>query len=51
MFLTGLVVGQFAIVLAAAVCASRLLYAKGRHSVVPNAVFGQLSEKFHTPLA
>jgi putrescine importer len=50
-FLAGLVVAQFASGLAAQASASRLLYAMGRYSVLPKAVFGRLSEKFHTPVA
>ncbi|QDG64434.1 APC family permease [Pseudarthrobacter sp. NIBRBAC000502771] len=50
-FLAGLVVAQFASGLAAQASASRLLYAMGRDSVLPKAVFGRLSEKFHTPVA
>ncbi|WP_240793605.1 MULTISPECIES: APC family permease [unclassified Arthrobacter] len=49
-FLAGLVVAQFASGLAAQASASRLLYAMGRDSVLPKAVFGRLSEKFHTPV-
>ncbi|MGN7150365.1 APC family permease [Arthrobacter sp. SAFR-179] len=49
-FLAGLVVAQFASGLAAQASASRLLYAMGRDSVLPKAVFGKLSEKFHTPV-
>lgn len=50
-FLAGLVVAQFASGLAAQASASRLLYAMGRDSVLPKAVFGRLSDKFHTPVA
>lgn len=50
-FLAGLVVARFASGLAAQASASRLLYAMGRDSVLPKAVFGRLSEKFHTPVA
>lgn len=50
-FLAGLVVAQFASGLAAQASASRLMYAMGRDSVLPNAVFGKLHEKFHTPVA
>jgi putrescine importer len=50
-FLAGLVVAQFASGLAAQASASRLLYAMGRDSVLPKAVFGRLNEKFHTPVA
>ncbi|WP_066286606.1 amino acid permease [Arthrobacter sp. B6] len=49
-FLAGLVVAQFASGLAAQASASRLLYAMSRDSVLPKAVFGRLSEKFHTPV-
>jgi putrescine importer len=49
-FLAGLVVAQFASGLAAQASASRLLYAMGRDSVLPKAVFGRLSAKFHTPV-
>jgi putrescine importer len=49
-FLAGLVVAQFASGLAAQASASRLLYAMGRGSVLPKAVFGRLSSKFHTPV-
>jgi putrescine importer len=48
-FLAGLVVAQFASGLAAQASASRLIYAMGRDSVLPKAVFGRLSAKFHTP--
>ena len=48
-FLAGLVVAQFASGLAAQASASRLMYAMGRDSVLPKAVFGRLSAKFHTP--
>jgi putrescine importer len=50
-FLAGLVVAQFASGLAAQASTSRLLYAMGRDSVLPKAVFGKLNEKFHTPVA
>jgi putrescine importer len=50
-FLAGLVVAQFASGLAAQASASRLMYAMGRDSVLPKAVFGRLNEKFHTPVA
>jgi putrescine importer len=49
-FLAGLVVAQFASGLAAQASASRLLYAMGRDSVLPKAVFGRLNPKFHTPV-
>lgn len=50
-FLAGLVVAQFASGLAAQASASRLIYAMGRDSVLPKAVFGKLHEKYHTPVA
>lgn len=50
-FLAGLVAAQFASGLAAQASASRLMYAMGRDSVLPKAVFGRLSAKFHTPVA
>lgn len=50
-FLAGLVVAQFASGLAAQASASRLLFAMGRDSVLPKALFGRLSAKFHTPVA
>lgn len=49
-FLAGLVVAQFASGLAAQASASRLLYAMGRDSVLPKAVFGRLNARFHTPV-
>ncbi|WP_125614344.1 APC family permease [Specibacter cremeus] len=50
-FLAGLVVAQFASGLAAQASASRLLFAMGRDSVLPKAVFGRLNARFHTPVA
>ncbi|WP_240721436.1 hypothetical protein [Pseudarthrobacter sp. NamE5] len=50
-FLAGLVVAQFVSSLATQASASRLLYALGRDSVVPKAVFGRLSEKHDTSVA
>lgn len=49
-FLAGLVMAQFASGLAAQASASRLIYAMGRDSVLPKAVFGRLSARFHTPV-
>lgn len=49
-FLTGLVVAQFASGLAAQAGASRLLFAMGRDGVLPRRVFGALSGKYHTPV-
>jgi amino acid transporter len=49
-FLTGLVVGQFASGLAAQAAVSRLLYAMGRDRVLPERAFGWVSERFHTPV-
>lgn len=48
-FLAGMILAQFTSGIAAQASASRLLYAMGRDSVLPNAVFGQLHKKFHTP--
>ncbi|MGX5716286.1 APC family permease [Arthrobacter sp. MAHUQ-56] len=50
-FVAGLVVAQFASGLAAQASASRLMYAMGRDSVLPKAVFGKLNAKYHTPMA
>ena len=50
-FLAGLVAAQFASGLAAQASASRLMYAMGRDSVLPKAVFGRLNAKYHTPVA
>jgi amino acid transporter len=49
-FLTGLIVGQFASGLAAQAAVSRLLYAMGRDLVLPERAFGWLSERFNTPV-
>jgi putrescine importer len=49
-FLAGLVIGQFTSGLAAQAAVARLLYAMGRDGVLPNRVFGMVSERFHTPL-
>jgi amino acid transporter len=49
-FLTGLIVGQFASGLAAQAAVSRLLYAMGRDRVLPQRAFGWLSERFNTPV-
>lgn len=49
-FLAGLVVAQFASGLAAQASSSRLLYAMGRDSVLPKAVFGRLNPRFRTPV-
>ncbi|MGN7251911.1 hypothetical protein [Arthrobacter sp. SAFR-014] len=48
-FLSGLVVAQFASGLAAQASVSRPIYALGRDTVLPKAVFDRLSAKFHTP--
>ncbi|WP_246848725.1 amino acid permease [Pseudarthrobacter sp. NIBRBAC000502772] len=50
-FLAVLVVAQSAYGFAGQASASRLLYAMGRDLVLLKAVFGKLSEKFHTPVA
>ncbi len=49
-FLTGLIVGQFTSGLAAQAAVARLLYAMGRDRVLPERVFGWVSERFHTPI-
>ncbi|MDH4581931.1 APC family permease [Pseudomonas sp. BN415] len=49
-FLIGLVVGQFTSGLSAQASASRLLFAMGRDGVLPQSLFGRLSERFGTPL-
>jgi amino acid transporter len=49
-FLTGLIVGQFTSGLAAQAAVARLLYAMGRDRVLPQRVFGWVSERFHTPV-
>ena len=49
-FLIGLIVGQFTSGLAAQASASRLLFAMGRDGVLPQWLFGRLSERFGTPV-
>ncbi len=49
-FLTGLVVAQFASGLAAQAGTSRLLYAMGRDGVLPRKVFGHLHPTRRTPV-
>ncbi|WP_375737893.1 APC family permease [Pseudomonas boanensis] len=49
-FLIGLIVGQFTSGLSAQASASRLLFAMGRDGVLPQSVFGRLSERFGTPV-
>jgi amino acid transporter len=49
-FLTGLIVGQFASGLAAQAAVARPLYAMGRDRVLPQRAFGWESERFHTPV-
>ena len=49
-FLTGLIVAQFTSGLAAQAAVARLLYAMGRDGVLPQRVFGLVSERFHTPV-
>lgn len=48
-FLTGLIVGQFASGIAAQASASRLMYVMGRDGVLPKRFFGVLSKRTHTP--
>lgn len=50
-FLAGLIVAQFTSGLAAQASTARLLYAMGRDGVLPRALFGRLSARFHTPVA
>lgn len=49
-FVAGLIIGQFTSGLAAQASVSRLLYAMGRDSVLPNRFFGRLSRRFFTPV-
>jgi len=49
-FLTGLVIAQFTSGIAAQASCSRLLYAMGRDSVLPKAIFGYLQPRFQTPV-
>ncbi|CAD5109147.1 APC family permease [Zestomonas carbonaria] len=49
-FLIGLIVGQFTSGLAAQASASRLLFAMGRDGVLPQKLFGTLSQRFGTPV-
>lgn len=50
LFLATLVVAQFTSGLAAQASVGRLLYAMGRDRVLPNAFFGNLHPKWHTPI-
>lgn len=49
-FLIGLIIGQFASGLAAQASASRLLYAMGRDGVLSKTIFGQLHDRYFTPV-
>lgn len=49
-FVAGLIIGQFTSGLAAQASVSRLLYAMGRDSVLPNRFFGRLSRRHFTPV-
>ncbi len=49
-FLTGLVLAQFASGLAAQASASRLLFAMGRDGVLPRRIFGEISKRFRSPV-
>jgi putrescine importer len=49
-FLAALIIAQFTSGLAAQAAVARLLYAMGRDGVLPNRVFGLVSERFHTPV-
>ncbi|MDN5977214.1 APC family permease [Acidipropionibacterium jensenii] len=48
-FLTGLIVGQFASGIAAQASASRLMFAMGRDGVLPKRFFGVVSKRTGTP--
>ncbi|MFJ4790686.1 APC family permease [Streptomyces sp. NPDC088794] len=49
LFVAGLIVAQFASGVAAQASTSRLLYAMGRDSVLPQRVFGRIHAKYRTP--
>jgi amino acid transporter len=49
-FLAGMVLAQFTSGIAAQASASRLLYAMGRDSVLPQKLFGGLHQRFRTPV-
>jgi len=49
-FLSGLVIGQFAAGMATQASASRLLYAMGRDAVLPATIFGYLQPRYQTPV-
>lgn len=49
LFVTGLVVAQFASGLAAQASVGRLLFAMGRDNVLPRKLFGNLNDRFKTP--
>lgn len=49
LFLAAYVTGALGSALAAQASVTRILYTMGRDRVLPQAVFGRLSEKFHTP--
>ena len=48
-FISGLVIAQFASGLAAQASAARLVYAMGRDGALPKRVFGTISRRFSTP--
>jgi amino acid transporter len=49
-FLFTLVITQFAAGIAAQASVGRFLFAMGRDGVLPTGLFGQLHQKFHTPI-
>lgn len=49
-FLAGLIIAQFASGISAQAAGSRLLFAMGRDGVLPPKLFGQLGQRFHTPV-
>lgn len=49
-FISGVIIGEFASGLTCQWGATRLLYAMGRDNVLPRRFFGQLSERWQTPV-
>jgi len=49
-FLIGMIIAQFASGISAQASGARLMYAMGRDNVLPEKIFGRLSEKFNTPV-
>jgi amino acid transporter len=48
-FLSGLILAQFASGISAQASVGRLLYAMGRDRILPQRIFGSLHPRFHTP--